>query len=202
MNDTYEIRALIENWIIWRDTGDWDRFATLWLPEGRMMTTWVEASAQDFIAGGRRAFNEGMKGMHSLGGTSVDVQGSRAVAQTRMQIMQRAPVHGVLADVFCFGRFWDALEKRDGRWGLMFRQPIYELDRISPVNPNDTLTLDPELLASFPEGYRHLAYLQTGLGFKIGKALPGTRGPEVEALYERGRRWLAGEEAACLWTRA
>ena len=92
-------------------------------------------------------------------------------------------------------------QKRDGRWGLMFRQPIYELDRMTPIDSNAKLTLDPELLASFPEGYRHLAYLQTGLGMTVGKGLPGTRGPEIETLQASGRQWLAGASADCFKTR-
>jgi len=60
--------------------------------------------------------------------------------------------------------------------------------------------LDQDLLARFPEGYRHLAYLQTQLGFQVSRTLPGTRGPEIKALGTRMRRWLAGEEAACLDT--
>jgi len=72
------------------------------------------------------------------------------------------------------------------------RQPIYEKDRIDPVDPAATLSLDRKLLESFPEGYRHLAYLQAGIGYKIKMDMPGLKGPELEALYQRGRRWLAG----------
>jgi hypothetical protein len=135
---------------------------------------------------------------HSMGGTSIDIQGSRAIAQSKMQIIQRANVHEVPVDVICNGRFWDALERREGRWGLLLRQPIYEMDRMTPVSPSATVALEPGLLASFPEGYRHLAYLQSQIGFTVNKNLPGTRGPQIEALQAQGRRWLAGEESASL----
>ncbi len=84
-----------------------------------------------------------------------------------MTISQRAPVEGVVCDVVCTGRFYDFLEKRKDRWGLVLRQPIYEKDRIDPVDPAATLSLDQNLLASFPEGYRHLAYMQTRVGYKV-----------------------------------
>ena len=196
--DCYQIRQLIENWVLWRDSGDWDRLGSIWHPEGRMATTWFQASANDFIARSRLAWNAGMKVYHTLGGSSIDVRSSRAIAQTRMHITQRASVDGVMVDVDCLGRFWDAFERRGERWGLLLRQPIYELDRISSVDPQAGLALDPELLARFPEGYRHLAYVQTLLGFEINPNLPGTRGPEVEALQERGQRWLSGESTTCL----
>ena len=110
-----------------------------------------------------------------------------------MTISQRARVHDVLVDVVCTGRCYDFFEKRDGRWGLVLRQPIYEKDRMDPVDPSARLTLDPALLARFPEGYRHLAYLQVAIGFTVKPDMPGLRGVEVEALYARGAAWLAGK---------
>ena len=198
MTDHEEIRQLLDNWVIWRDAGDWDRFATLWLPEGRMVATWFQASATDFIARTRRAWDEGAMAYHSLGGTSIDIQGERAIAQSKMQIIQRAKVHEVHVDVICNGRFWDALERREGRWGLLLRQPIYEMDRMIPINPSASVELESGLLDSFPEGYRHLAYLQSNIGFAVHKNLPGARGPQIEALQAQGRRWLAGDGLASL----
>jgi len=110
-----------------------------------------------------------------------------------MTISQRAPVEGVICDVVCSGRFYDFFEKRDGRWGLVLRQPIYEKDRLDPVDPAAKLVLDRDLLARFPEGYRHLAYLQTKIGYRVKTDMPGLEGPELDALYARGARWLKGE---------
>ena len=198
LRDRLEIRELLENWVIWRDSGDWDRFATVWHDGARMNATWFQASAPEFMARSRSAFEAGMVGLHTLGGSNVEVRASRAVSQSKMQIMQRAAVHDVVVDVTCNGRFIDALEKRDGRWGIVLRQPVYELDRMQPVDPAATLALEQDLLMSFPEGYRHLAYLQTKLGFDVSKTLPGTRGPEIAALMARMARWLAGEDQTCL----
>ena len=194
INDRAAIRELIEHWVIWRDSGEWDQFATLWHEHGWMAATWFQASAIDFIRRSRAAWDNGLTVYHSLGGTVIELADHRAVAQTRMQIIQRAPVHQINADVTCLGRFWDALERVDGRWLLRLRQPIYELDWIRPVDPAATLQLDPALLAAFPDGYRHLAYLQTGLGFSVARNLPGTRGKEIDVLREKGQEWLAGLE--------
>jgi hypothetical protein len=54
------------------------------------------------------------------------------------------------------------------------------------------LKLDAALLAQFPEGYRHLAYLQTKVGYDVKRDLPGLDGPELEALYAQGKAWLSG----------
>ena len=187
------IREIVENWAIWRDAGDWERFRTVWHADGRMMATWFQGTADEFIAVSRAGFEKGVSILHFLGGNSVDLAGSRAISQTKMTISQRARVHDILCDVVCTGRFYDFFEKRDGRWGLVLRQPIYEKDRMDPVDPAARLTLDAALLGRFPEGYRHLAYLQTEIGFKVKPDMPGLKGPEVQALYARGQGWLAGK---------
>jgi hypothetical protein len=196
--DKLAIAELLQNWVIWRDAGDWERFATVWHEGARMNATWFRASAEDFIAGCRRAFDSGAVALHTLGGISIDVRGDRAMSQCKMQIVQRGEVDGVTVDVTCLGRFVDALEKRNGRWGIVLRQPVYELDRMTPVDPATTVTLDDDLLRSFPGGYRHLAYLQTKMGFTVSTTLPGTRGSEIEVLMGRMTHWVSGEGAQCL----
>ena len=190
--DRRVIRELVENWAVWRDALIWDRFRTVWHDDGRMMATWFQGSADEFIAVSRAGFEKGVSILHFLGGHSADVAGNRAIAQTKMTISQRAVVHDVLVDVVCTGRFYDFLEKRAGRWGMVLRQPIYEKDRMDPVDPSAHLSLDKAQLERFPEGYRHLAYLQSQIGFKVKPDMPGLKGREVEALYARGQAWLAG----------
>ena len=189
------IRELIENWAVWRDAGDWARFRTVWHDDGRMMATWFQGSADEFIRVSREGFERGVRILHFLGGCSIDLAGARAIAQTKMTISQRATVEGVECDVVCTGRFYDFIEKRAGRWGLVLRQPIYEKDRIDPVDPAVYPVLDQARLMGFPIGYRHLAYLQVGIGYPVKHDMPGLVGPEVDALYARGTGWLKGEPA-------
>ena len=194
VEDRRVIRDLIENWAVWRDALMWDRFRTVWHDDGRMMATWFQGTADEFIKVSQEGYERGVRILHFLGGSSVDIAGARAIAQTKMTISQRASVHDVLVDVVCTGRFYDFLEKRDGRWGLVLRQPIYEKDRMDPVDPAARLTLDAALLGRFPEGYRHLAYLQTKNGQTVKTDMPGLVGPELEALYRRGEAWLKGKK--------
>ncbi len=193
--DQAEIRRLVENWAVWRDAGDWDRFATLWHPDGVMQATWFQGGFRDFIEVSRQGFERGVRIWHFLGGMSADVSGDRAIAQTKMTITQRALVEGAECDVVCTGRFYDFLERHGGRWALVLRQPIYERDRIDPVDPAARLRLDAGRLRGLPEGYRHLAYLQTALGYDVKRDMPQLTGPEVEALHRRGARWLSGGQA-------
>ena len=194
--DRLAIRELIEHWAVWRDAGDWTRFRTVWHDDGVMMATWFQGPADEFIRVTREGWARGVSILHFLGGSAIDVAGDRAVAQTKMTISQRASVEGVVCDVVCTGRFYDFFERRAGRWGLVLRQPIYEKDRIDPVDPNATLALDQPALARLPAGYRHLAYIQQRIGYTVKLDMPQLTGAEVERLYARGASWLAGGSLA------
>jgi hypothetical protein len=196
-HDARAIRDLVENWVLWRDAGDWERFATLWHDDGVMMATWFQGPARDFIRVSREGFDRGVRILHFLGGTSVDLAGDRAIAQTKMTITQRTTLDGVECDVVCTGRFYDFLERREDTGPtahrLVLRQPIYEMDRLTPVSGGPGPALDEGLLAQFPEGYRHLAYVQAKIGYDVKRDMPGLTGPEVQDLYRRGAQWLGGE---------
>jgi len=191
--DRLAIRDVVETWASARDSGDWDAFRACWHDDGYMMATWFQGPKEDFIRVSAEGVARGVNILHFTGGCRITLNGTRAIAQTRMTIMQRAEVEGVLCDVLCTGRFYDFVEKREGRWGIVLRQPIYEKDRMDPVTPGTAPVLDRALLEQFPPGYRHLAYLQTRIGYTVKRDMPGLKGPEVEALYARGAAWLLGK---------
>jgi hypothetical protein len=189
------IRAVVEDWALFRDSGDWESFRSVWHSDGWMTATWFQGSASDFIEASKAGFERGVKILHFLGGFTCRENGHRAIAQTKMTIMQRGVIHGVEVDVRCTGRFYDFVECRGGRWAIVRRQPIYEQDRCDVVEPSARLVLDRAALEQYPEGYRHLAYLQREAGFAVMQDLPGLRGPQVELLYREGRAWLDGSVA-------
>lgn len=193
MQERLAIRETIENWAIWRDAGDWERFRTVWAKNGRMEATWKQGTADEFIAASIAGWNKGISILHFLGGNSSDVVGDRAISQTKMTISQRGIVDGSDCDVVCTGRFYDFMVKEDGAWKVLWRQPIYEKDRLDPLDPSIKLELDQNLLNSFPVGYRHLAYMQHKIGYTVKRDMPGLKGPEVEALYAKGYDWLNGK---------
>jgi len=192
--DRLAIRDLVENWAVYRDARLWDEFRSVWHSDGHMWATWFQGTYEEFITVSQEGYDKGVRIMHLLGGMTIDIKGKRAIAQTKMTISQRAPVEGVMCDVNCSGRFYDFLEKRKGKWGIVLRRLAYEKDRLDPVDPAAKLNLDQDLLAQFPEGYRHLAYLQTRIGYKVKRDMPGLDGPELEALYAKGAAWLKGKK--------
>jgi hypothetical protein len=191
--DRLAIRELIENWAVLRDARLWDEFRKVWHEDGVMQATWFQGTADEFIKVSQEGYDKGVRILHFLGGMHIEINTHRAVAQTKMTITQRGLVDGVLCDVVCTGRFYDFLENRFSQWGLVLRQPIYEMDRCDPVDPGAKLNLDQDILKLYPEGYRHLAYLQHKIGYKVKRDMPGLDGPELEALYARGRNWLDGK---------
>jgi SnoaL-like domain len=200
IEDRRQIRELLENWVVWRDAGHWERFRMVWHDDAVMMATWFQGPAAEFIKVSQEGWKKGVSILHFLGGISIDLAGNRAVSQTKMTISQRGLVEGTMADIVCTGRFYDFLEKRQTstglRWGIVLRQPIYEKDTVVPVDPSARIVLDKVLLERFPAGYRHLAYVQTQIGYTVKPDMPGLKGPEVEALYARGAAWLAGRNGA------
>jgi hypothetical protein len=191
MAERLAIRELLENWVMWRDQGAWDRFRTCWHADAQMLGTWFKGTADQFIQASKQAFDRGITILHFLGGSTIEVARQRAFSQTKVTISQRAPIEGVVCDVACDARFCDLLEKRDGRWGIVSRRLIYERDRLDPVEPGKTVPLDKALLEQFPEGYRHLAYLQSKAGLQVRNDLAGNRGPAAERIYALGAAWLA-----------
>ena len=71
--DRQAIREVIENWVLWRDAGDWDRFATVWHDDGWMTATWFQGPARDFIAVSREGFDKGVSILHFLGGFTCEL---------------------------------------------------------------------------------------------------------------------------------
>jgi ketosteroid isomerase-like protein len=198
--DRLQIRELVDNWAIHRDNRDWTRFLNVWHEDGAMMTTWGgRASPRQFIEAATRGFEHGDRMLHSIGGVNVTVSGDRAIALSKLRIMQRGLVEGVRCDVTCIGINFDFFERRDDRWGLVLRQPVYERDYLAPTDPATSVTLDPEILARRPEGYQRLAYLQEGLGYTIKADMPTETGAERDALVAAGEQWLAGQ--ALNWPR-
>ncbi len=191
-DDAAQIRKVVEDWVLFRDAGLWDEFAAVWHDDAWMTATWFQGLAADFIKVSKAGFEHGVQIAHSLGGFTCQTAGDRAIAQTKMKIEQRATVAGVEVDVTCSGRFYDFLERRQGRWGIVRRQPIYEKDRLDVIDPAASLEIDAGKLATFPYGYRFLGYVQEEQGQPVFRGQPGLRGPEVELLYREGTDWLAG----------
>lgn len=185
-----KITELVQSWALYRDSGDWESLRAIAHPEALMTATWYHGSFDGFIDAIQASWRKGSRSQHFQGGTTVKLQGTRALAQTRMAILVRGSIEGILVDVNCTGRFIDRVEKRMDKWKILRRSVIYEKDRIDPVIPNTTIQLDLERLQKFPNGYQHLAYLQSINGGQVASDLPTAQGPQLESLMLEANEWL------------
>ena len=55
-----EVRELIEKWVMYRDSADWENFRDVWTDDGWMMATWFHGSAEDFIKVSIEGFERGI----------------------------------------------------------------------------------------------------------------------------------------------
>jgi len=192
--DTMQIRDLIERWAVYRDALLWDKFRTIWHPDGIMTATWTEGPFEDFIKMNTEGVKRGLNILHILGGSAIDVVDDRATSMTKFMILQRAVVEGALCDVTCIARHFDLWERRDNRWGLVYRGTIADKDRIDPVDNTESVALDKSLLDEFPTEYCHLAYLQTKAGYNVNRDCPRlSGGSSLDALYKKGEDWISGK---------
>ena len=76
--ESLAIRTVVDNWVLWRDAGDWERFRTVWHDDGYMMATWFQGTADQFIQVSREGFNRGVNILHFQGAFTVDIEGTRA----------------------------------------------------------------------------------------------------------------------------
>ena len=194
------ICELLQDWALWRDVGNWSALRGAFAPAATIRTTWYDGAATGFVDASIRMSNGAARAQHFIGASSVQVNGARALAETRVILLVRAPLDGIESDATCYGRFIDRLVKLDGKWRIESRIPVYEKDFIQAVDPATSLTLDPAVLACFPAPYRHLAYLQSRGGASIILDLPLPGSVENAQVVSDGQVWLAGEQA-CMESR-
>jgi hypothetical protein len=107
-----------------------------------------------------------------------------------MAILVRGKLGDVSVDVNCLGVFYDRVEKRNGQWRIAKRNVIYDKDTLTPVHAGDAIQLSSERLLRFPEGYRHLAYLQSFNGGNVNPELPTARSEASIKLKLETQQWL------------
>jgi hypothetical protein len=88
--DHRDIRAVVEDWVVFREAGDWDAFATVWHSGGWMSANWFQGPWESFVEASRLAFDNGVQILHFLEGFTCRVAGDRAIDQTEMKVEQRA----------------------------------------------------------------------------------------------------------------
>ena len=189
--DRAAITKVVQDWGLARDAGRWDLLRDCYTSDAVMHTTWLVGTAAEFVERSIAAMRAGARIQHFIGAATIALSGDKAVAETRAMILVRGNLDGVEVDATCYGRFHDRFVKRDGAWRILKRVPVYEKDRLDPVDPAATLNLDRQALATYPDGCRHLVYLQSRNGATIAPdiAVPGSA--SLARLEAESAAWLA-----------
>jgi hypothetical protein len=191
--ERYKLRELAEGWPCYRcvisphydalplhaisDSCEWENFASLFHDDAHVYTTWSgRIHFRDFIAASQKGMDAGAFIMHRVYGTTTDIlpDASRAVTKMKSSITQRFVLAGAEVDVdvevrFCF--FWE--KDAAGDWKARLVRHWYEKDRLIPVDPRKIPAMDDTKLATYPAGYRYLAYCQEAtMGVKVMLDLP------------------------------
>ncbi len=190
------ISELMHNWGFWRDQARWDELRTAFHPEGTINVTWFNGLFTDFVAASIEMRKRRTGSKHWIGGSLIRLEGDRALSETNVMIMGRSVVHDIEVDTVAYGRFYDFVERREGRWRILRREAIYEKDRVDPVVAGTVVPFDAKKLASFPPPYRHLAYSLSSQGFTVSPDLPTNDSASLARVYAQGEAWITGKSAA------
>ena len=192
--DRVAITQVVQDWALARDTGRWEQLRAAFTADGTMTTSWMAGPASEFVARSIESAKRGTSGsQHFMGATSVDLRGDRAIAESRFILLLRGSVQNVAVDVTSYGRFYDFFVRDGQQWRIKRRVPIYERDRIDPVDPATPVKLDAAELAKYPAAYRHVAYLQVSRKIDLTPGLPTPSSEELTKLYAEGAAWLGGK---------
>ncbi|KAJ9628658.1 hypothetical protein H2203_002560 [Taxawa tesnikishii (nom. ined.)] len=210
--ERYKLRELAEGWPMYRDACEWENLASIFHQDAYIYTTWTgRTHHKDFIKVSQAGMDKGAFIMHRVHGSSTDINtdGTLAVTKMKATITQRFTVDGCEVDAesdcrFCF--FWKKEEPakagEPGKWLARFARHWYEKDKLIPVDPRKVPKLDDEKLATFPVGYRYLAYCQEEtMNVTVMKDMPGHRregdspcGKKHDLLYWQCKDWVEGRE--------
>jgi ketosteroid isomerase-like protein len=184
-----------------RDQDDWVALAASYTDDAIVRVTWFEGTAQQFADASAEMIERGVGGWHQCWPLWAEVDGDRALCESKGAIFGRDTLRGVEVDTLHWCRWFSRLRRTEGGWRLASFDAIYGNDTMTPTNPADQLPVDDwDLVADLRPSYRWLAYSLISRGYRIDPELPGDdRRDLVDAFYAASRHWLrTGELTAPL----
>ncbi|MCJ1253217.1 hypothetical protein MMC24_001028 [Lignoscripta atroalba] len=190
-----KVREICEGWGCYRDAAEWKNYRSMFHDDAYIATSWKQGPIDEFIKASIEGFEKGSSFMyilHRIIGQTVDVQGNRAVSKMKVTITSRFTFDGIEIDNEADCRFFFLLEKRAGKWGVVFYTLLFDKDKMVPVNPHRIYPIPEEEVQKFPSGYRYLAWCESQIGNTPKQDL-NAHGPERDILYAKCKDWLEGK---------
>lgn len=190
------VRELIEIDRYCRDYGYFEQERACWFDDGEVYASWFKGPIDEFLAKSSR--KDKAPSTHKIYNIPVWLNGSRAVAECICVIHFRTELSGELIDLNVWSRLHFRAEKREGRWGLVYFEGIYERDRLDPVFGDSKFFIPREELQKFrPCNWNQCARLALYSADSFGGGLVnadkwcGPDKPEtIQHLYEESSCWI------------
>jgi hypothetical protein len=196
--DRSEIIEVAMRSMVHRDRGDWDELIECFHPEARLVTSWFEGNAHEFIADSRSMMgghDSGDSQKHFLGNQRVYLSGDRALCEYYLTLHQRRQIDGYLFDFQTWSSVLDMFEKRDGDWRVLSRWMIYEKDRMDPHKQGEvpaSFFQDMDL-SPFPEALQYHCWRNArGSGQMPSDDIHIEGSERAKATRAAARLWLEG----------
>ena len=196
--DRLQIQYVLSKGVMARDSGLWRELAECYHPDATVTTSWFSGSPAEFVKASQEmkiARHEGETQKHMTSNYWIEVNGTRAVAESDVILYQRRVINQMELDFTTWSRRVQLMEKRDGKWRISGQTFIYEKDRMDPARPDQVpegfyASLD---LAKYPQQIRFHCWRNDMVGFPPARNIC-LKGSERESeVRSQASRWLAGE---------
>lgn len=193
--DWTEITALLYRWGQARDSDDWGALAGCYHDGATMNISWISDQATQFVARSRAMAENRAPGAHTkhvMASPWIEIKGDKAFGRINVNLFIRSQLDGQEFDIQSWFRFFDLLEKREGRWGIVKRTAVYEKDRFDACDPRGVPAdfFEDMDLSGFPDATKYLNYYQKRGGREPRTDVVTVFSAEERALREEGYAWI------------
>jgi len=192
VSDREAISELINSWVYHRDHGNWDQLRATFWPEGTISFSWFDGPFEQFVDASKEMAEKGSKVKHMVDQPFIKIKGNRAVSEANVTLLGRGVTGPLEIDLTTYLRFYDLLEKREGKWRISKRTAIYEKDRMDCVQPSLLFWIASLFinLKKYPKACRYLGFSLEKAGYEMVSDIVVDPSDELKRLYKDGAAWL------------
>ena len=171
-----------------RDNAQWDEMRKCFAEDSYVNISWYQGSGDGFVTASSKS---PAYAPHKIHNSLTWLNGDRAVTIMMATIQNRVPIEGVLCELSTDTQLLFSTQKINGQWYIVRFESIYEQDRLMPVLPDATLSMDSSVFEKYRQSYACMSYCMDQAGFGANQELAGRDRPEtVEKIYADLRKWL------------
>ena len=191
------VRELVEYERYCTDYGLNEQREKCWFQDGKIFTTWFKGNVKDYFKAkptkNVEKTDEKESHGHRINNTMVWINGDKAIAEIMCVLNFRTCLENKWVDIQCNSRMHYRVEKRNGEWGIVYMEGIYEKDRMDSVFGKEPLYIKREQLEKYRSNNFYMAArrdLYEG-GLKYSNEWAGKDKPEtIKKLYDESSKWI------------